>query len=117
MKDLITTIAAITVMMVFIMQFSANQVVMNRILAADSLTENYYTAAVVSGEKNEAIKNGFINKLAAVLGCDQEQIKVYEGENYCKVTAPIENIVACSGFLGIPDEKNKVMYSLTKGKS
>ena len=34
MKDLITTVAAITILMVFVMQFSANQVIMGRILAA-----------------------------------------------------------------------------------
>ena len=37
MKDLITTVAAITILMVFVMQFSANQVIMGRILAADKI--------------------------------------------------------------------------------
>ena len=44
MKDLITTVAAITILMVFVMQFSANQVIMGRILAADKIIDKYWKA-------------------------------------------------------------------------
>ncbi len=115
MKDLITTIAAITILMVFIMQFSSNLNIMNRVVAADHLTKNYYYSLLNNDSLDEEKRKSFSNKLAKVLGCDQSEITVEEEANYIRVTAPIENVVACAEFLGISDEENTALYMLTEG--
>ena len=41
MKDMITTIAAIAILMVFVLQFSCNQVLAGKILASDRTVDRY----------------------------------------------------------------------------
>ena len=45
MKDLITTIAAVVLLMIFVMQFANNQMIFSRITAADKAIDNFQCIA------------------------------------------------------------------------
>lgn len=110
MKDLITTIAAITILMVFVMQFSANHVLTGRILASDRIADKYETILKTQGYADESQKNEILDKLSAALGCDRNQVIINEGGGEYSIKAPIDNIVACGSLLGISEEENKAAY-------
>ena len=61
MKDLITTIGAIMILMVFVMQFCSNQVLATRILVADYIIDDYESINV------EEIKVGDNDTLSSLL--------------------------------------------------
>ena len=110
MKDLITTIAAITILMVFVMQFSANHVLTGRILASDRIADKYETILKTQGSADESQKSEILDKLSAALGCDRNQVIINEGGGEYSIKAPIDNIVACGSLLGISEEENKATY-------
>lgn len=109
MKDLITTIASLSVLMVFVLQFSANQMVITRILAADQISDSY--DMIRAQEDFEASNTGeIISKLAGVFNCETEEVKISDDGKSYHIKAPIRNIIACGEFLGISDEENKAYY-------
>lgn len=110
MKDLITSIAAVTVLMVFVMQFATNQVTSAKILAADRAVENYITV-LRNGEGDDGKLKG---RLAEVLKCKEDEVSVSSEKNFDKITvdvkAPLKNVIACSNFLGISEDENAAFY-------
>lgn len=110
MKDLITTIAAIAIMLVFVLQFSMNQVIISRTLASDRAVDNYRLRLSEKGGFDDAERLELIENIAHILGCNQSEVIVEEGEDSYEVRAPIKNVIACADFLGIAQDENKVDY-------
>lgn len=110
MKDLITAIAAMAILMVFVLQFSANQVIINKILASDRVTDSYRMMLSEKGHTTEEEKSEIICKLAACLGCEAGEVTLTETESEYQVRAPIKNVIACADFLDISREENKAEY-------
>ena len=110
MKDLITTVAAITILMVFVMQFSANQVIMGRILAADKIIDKYVLES--QGYTDEQQKDHLTMKLSETMNCRKSEVIIREEGGEYRVSAPLKNIVACSRFLGISEGENRAVYSV-----
>ena len=112
MKDLITTVAAITILMVFVMQFSANQVIMGRILAADRIVDKYVSVLESQGYTDEQQKDHLTMKLSETMNCRKSEVIIREEGGEYRVSAPLKNIVACSRFLGISEGENRAVYSV-----
>lgn len=112
MKDLITTVAAITILMVFVMQFSANQVIMGRILAADKAVDKYVSILESQGYTDEQQKDHLMMKLSETMNCRKSEVIIREEGGEYRISAPLKNIVACSRFLGISEGENRATYSV-----
>jgi hypothetical protein len=109
MKDLITTIASISILMVFVLQFATNQVLASKILAVDSAVDSYKVS--IKDNDNEEARQLLIDRISAILNCSKEEVSLRNLDGRYEVTAPIRKVIACGNFLGISDEENKAKYS------
>lgn len=113
MKDLITTMAAMAILMIFLMQFAVNQTLAVKILAADKLVLNCHNA-ILSGKQWQEDTSDLKNDIAKCMGCTKEEVLIStedEGNMKVSITAPIRNVIACGKFLGITEEENVAYYS------
>ena len=109
MKDLITTIGSMALLLVFVFQFAANQSNISKFVIADSLLESVEQSAGI-GESAD-IPHEVKEKLSEVFHCGVEEIYVEnKGEGMYMVNVPVKNIIACGELLGISDEENKAVY-------
>lgn len=112
MKDLITTIAAISIMMIFVLQFAVNQALISRIAASDRAVSDYrLTLQREEGRAGEALAEN----ISRILGCEKSEVQVTEKEGTYEVRAPIKNVIACGRMLGISQDENKADY-VAKGR-
>ena len=98
MKDLITAIGSIMILMVFVMQFCSNQVLASRILMADAIIDHISEAGQ------------YKDKLAECFDCNPSDVIVEKNSDKLILKIPINNVVAAGEFLGISDEANKSIY-------
>lgn len=113
MKDLITSIGAIMILMVFVMQFCSNQVITSRILLADMVIDN------IQQEVEQAKENVFSNNrleeykkdLASCFDCSSSEVSISKDENRIIFRMPIKNVVACGELLGISSDVNISTYT------
>lgn len=115
MKDMITTIASIMILMIFVLQFVANQITYTKLIGAGSFVKQFERAAIETGEvSTESIQN--LRKNAAqVLNCLPDEIRVDVGEAESgayayDVGVPLKNIIGASKMLGISEEENRAEY-------
>lgn len=119
MKNLITTMASMLILMIFLLQFINNQVLHYNIMNMDR-TVNCYKEIVkqegyLSNLRTEELKS-YISKYA---GCDKSEILISKKEDIktrgnvinFTVKVPIKNLIAANELLGIGDEENTGIYS------
>lgn len=109
MKDLITSIGSITILMIFVLQFASNQIIASKFAISDVVAEKYVGKLIAESnvDNSEELKQ----RLSSVLGCKSEEVLVEaEGDDTYSVSAPIKGVIACGKMVGIPDEDNKIMY-------
>ena len=122
MKDYITTIASVFILMIFVMQFAAGQGTSHRVLQADmavaSFRETVKLQGCITGENMQALRR----ILAEICGCSPEEIHI-EGSTAgsepairgtlisYRITYPLKNIVAMAGMLGIREGDNQVYFN------
>ncbi|MBQ4649779.1 MAG: hypothetical protein IJB73_03650 [Firmicutes bacterium] len=120
MKDFITSIAAVLILMMFVMQFAANQVSFTQIMGAEYAVRE----ACLISENQGMIKSDSIAelkaKLAGILGCSMSEININipsgrldtknEGEESeavdVEVTMPVYGVIGPAGVLGIEPSQN-----------
>lgn len=115
MKDLITTIGSICILMIFVLQFSTNQVITSRILLADKVVDGYVETLELQGSSDEIQKRELSQKLSTILKCEESEILIKESDGQYEVRGAIKNIVASGKLLGISEEENTAQY-LIKGE-
>ncbi|MBR5517028.1 MAG: hypothetical protein IKU53_03555 [Firmicutes bacterium] len=108
MKDLITTIGSVTILMVFVLQFCFNQVTMTRILVGDKILENYEEQYKIEGVESDW--DFCKTQLIKCFDVEEKDIKVEEAQNQKIVKIPIKNVIACGDFLGINSTENQAIY-------
>lgn len=101
MKDLITTMAAIMILMVFVLQFANNQIICSRIAMADKVIGNFRSSSEIENLRL---------KLADCFDCEPSQVTLEEEEETININLPIEGAIACGDFLGIEGGDNVVLY-------
>lgn len=119
MKDLITTIASILLLMIFILQFAGNQVLHTRLFQSDMAVESFRDTMKEQGGISEENRQNLIRELADICGCTAEDITVeghgLQGESavrgmllYYRIRFPMQNLIVMGNVLGIGVEENMV---------
>jgi len=116
MKDLITGLASILLLMMFLLQFVVSQTVYTRIMGAEYAAKQFRINIEESGETE--IKERYVWKLkegaALAAGCDAAEVSVQVTENEYEMSVPIRNIIGAATLLGISPEENQLIHR-TKG--
>ena len=108
MKDLITTIGSLIILMMFLMQFTANQTTYTRIMGAEhSIKEFRVLSADLGSIKDEEIIK-LKEKLSRILCCPTSEIsvKVAEDSGDYSVTMPVYGINGPARIMGLSDNEN-----------
>lgn len=112
LKDLITSIGSITILMIFILQFASNQALVSKFAFSDVIVEKY--ADSLAAENSEEAQRELKRNLTSVLGCSNAEVPLETGaDGTYTVSAPVRDVIACGKLLGISDEDNKVIYKKT----
>lgn len=109
MKDLITSIGSIIILMVFVLQFAANQTMISRFAFADFILKYYADKEEYesSPELFEALKAD----VSTVFHCRKDDVSVEkETDGIYYVSVPVNDVIACGDLLGISEEDNKTVY-------
>lgn len=108
MKDLITTIGSIIILMMFLMQFTANQTTYTRIMGAEHSIKEFRVLSEEQGsiKSEEIIK--LKEKISKILGCSTSEIsvKVAEDSGDYSVSMPIYGIIGPAKIMGISEKEN-----------
>lgn len=120
MKNLITSIACITILLVFVLQFATNQVTYNHLSSVDKAVNSFKEVCKQEGCIGEVNSKKLTEQLAAILGCGTESVSVtgttekqLRGERiHYVIEVPIENLVAASGFWNISSDENRMKYKI-----
>ena len=125
MKDLITAVASLLLLMIFVMQFAVNQGTQHRILQADMAVAVFRDTVKEQGyisRENSAALRGM---LAEICGCGEEEIMIERNASrevpqkrgtllYYQIRYPVKSLIAMAASLGIRDEDNRI-YMEQKG--
>ena len=112
MKDFITTIASVLILMMFLMQFTANQAAHTRLMAAEYNIREFRLLSENQGMiKNEDI-SALRTKLASVMDCSPTEVEIIpEGESGFEIRMPVYGVVGPARLVGITPENNKRIYN------
>lgn len=122
MKNLITSMACIMILLVFVLQFAQNQIMHNRISAVDQTVNSFKEVVKQEGcisKENEIMLK---KELADILDCGDDAIQVEGGRNPVfrgkliryRVLVPVENIISVPLFWGISEEDNRFDYEIER---
>lgn len=109
MKDMITTVASILILSMFLMQFAANQVTYTKIAAVESGLNRLYAEGAEEGSSEV---KAYIRTLAEILKIDRDDVEMHIGENHeYEVSVPICGIIGPQKILGIGDDDYVLFYT------
>lgn len=108
MKELITAMAGIMILMVFVLQFANNQIICSRIVIADTIAENFEFTSE-QGSKSEE-KEKLRTELAQCFNCEISKVHIIDEEETVNISVPIQNAIVCGDFLGIGKDDNVLIY-------
>ena len=112
LKDLITSIGSITILMIFILQFASNQALVSKFAFSDVIVEKY--ADGLAAENSEEAQRELKRNLTSVLGCSNAEVRLETGaDGTYTVSAPVRDVIDCGKIIGISDADNKVIYKKT----
>lgn len=112
MKNLITSIASIVILLLFVMQFATNQLTYNKISDVDKALNNFKEVAKQEGCISPENKRLLKDNLTKTLDCEESDILVTGtetkidrgGKIYYSLTVPIENVVAGYSVWGLSEK-------------
>ena len=112
MKDLITAVASILLLMIFVLQFAGNQVTHLRVFQSGLAVESFRDMLKAEGTASAVNKEHLQQELADICGCSPENISVMtredgEGISY-EISFPLQNLIVMGPVLGISSEENQV---------
>ena len=118
MKDLITAVASLMLLLLFVLQFAGNQNLHTRMFRADMAIENFRDAAGLQGYISDENRSLLSESLAGICGCSPEEILVEAEDSrqpkpegtmlHYRVGYPLKDLVAAAAMLGILPEENRV---------
>lgn len=112
MKNIITIIACVLILAVFMVQIVANEVTHTKILQAETLINTSIQVAKQDGCFTTENMNNLKAALADKLGCEPTEIEIDLGQTTIhpvvrgnlveySITYPVKGVVGAAGFLGI----------------
>lgn len=120
MKNLITAIGCVMVLMAILMEFVHGQVLWSRIMAADQAVNTFREAVREEGCVSERRQRRLKEELARLLDCREEEVEVrgnvqpvlQGGRISYEIKAPCGNALALAGFWDIEEEKDAFFYEV-----
>ena len=106
MKDMMTTIASVLVLMMFLLQFTANQTSYTRVMGAEYAVRSFRQTAESAQEISEDAVQDLKTKIAAALRCSAREVTTEPRA----VSAPVRGVIGPAAALGIREEDNFFMY-------
>jgi hypothetical protein len=114
--------ACIMILLAFVLQFTQNQVLHNRISAVDQAVNAFREIVKQEGCITVSNEAQLREKVAEILGCGEEDIvvsgersPVFRGKVIAyTVEVPLGEIVTTASFWGISDEDNQVNYTISR---
>jgi len=126
MKQFIVLTAVFPLLMVFLLQFSAQQNTDIRIQMINEAVSNACEEARTEGRFSDANVSGLRNKLADIAHCASESIRIevpaetrYRTGQYDQremidyhIAVPVNGFMAIPGFFGVSEEENCMIYEI-----
>jgi len=111
MKDMMTTIASVLVLMMFLLQFTANQTSYTRVMGAEYAVRSFRQTAESAQEISEDAVQDLKTKIAVALRCSAREVMTEtRADGVYKVSAPVRGVIGPAAALGIREEDNFFMY-------
>ena len=109
MKELIASIASLMLLMIFVLQFAANQNLLSRVALADAVIESFAGSDTPETDKLR-------EEVARALGLAGSEVTVSESaEGIYTISSPLTGVIACGSLLGLDEKENTVIYKKTIG--
>ncbi|MEG0157137.1 MAG: hypothetical protein RR661_05760 [Anaerovoracaceae bacterium] len=119
MKNLITTVACLIILLVIMLQFSVNQATNAHLTAADKAVAGFNQEIRIEGGISEEKQSALQEKMAKILGCKAEEVKLTgKGEGalvpgpgevprgefiYYTLSIPLKDVIAAAEFWNLAD--------------
>lgn len=113
MKDFITTIASLLILMMFLLQFTANQTTYTRIMGAEHSIKEFRLLSEEKGSINDEDVLMLKENLSGILCCSPSEIsvKVAEGSGEYIVKMPVYGIIGPAKMIGLSPEENMKVHT------
>ena len=121
MKNLITGMACLIILCVFLVQITGYQAAHSKLLYAETVVNTAVESARQAGCFTEKIKDHVRNSISAKLGCEPSEVTIDAtpvpvlrgGIITYTITFPLKNVIGASKLLGISEEDNRVVRTIT----
>lgn len=112
MKDLITAIASVLILMMFLMQFTANQTTYTKVMGAEHAVRSFRLENESGSDITEQSVRELRTRIASVLACTEAEVLVNidQDGNY-HAEAPVEGLIGPAAMLGIPEAENRFLFT------
>lgn len=113
MKDFITTIASLLILMMFLLQFTANQTTYTRIMGAEHSIKEFRLLSEEKGSINGEDILRLKDNISSILCCSPSEIsvKVAEDSGEYIVDMPVYGIIGPAEMIGLSPEENVKMHT------
>ncbi|MGN0659962.1 MAG: hypothetical protein ACI4LA_10220 [Emergencia sp.] len=120
MKNLITSMACIMILLVFVLQFTQNQILHNRITAVDQAVNNFREIVKQEGCVSQTNRTHLQEELAGILKCTSSDIRI-QGDQAAvrrgqlveyRVEVPVRDIITMPQFWNIDESENQFSYTI-----
>lgn len=113
MKDFITTIASLLILMMFLLQFTANQTTYTRIMGAEHSIKEFRLLSEEKGSINDEDVLMLKENLSGILCCSPSEIsvKVAEDSGEYIVKMPVYGIIGPAKMIGLSPEENMKVHT------
>lgn len=118
MKNLITSMACLMLLLVFVLQFTQNQVLHNRITAVDQEINRFKEVAKQEGCITMENEKDLKERVSHIVQCEETEVEVsgdrvplFRGTPiHYIITVPVEDLISAPGFWGISEKDTKLDY-------
>ena len=113
MKDLITAIGSLFIVMMFLMQFTANQITYTRIMGAEHSIKEFRLLSEERGSIKEEDIIRLKERISEILCCSPSEVsvKVAESGGDYVVTMPVYGIIGPAKLMGLSHRENMKLHS------
>lgn len=121
MKNLITSIACVILLMAFVVQFAHNQSLYHQIAGISHLVQTFEEQIQTDGVIDKKNQKWLCKQISMILACEEEMVTVKDignGAEYgeriqYEVEFPIANLLAVPEFWGIETGDNHDIYTIS----
>jgi hypothetical protein len=122
MKDLITSMASIAILLAFVLQFTQSQVTYNHMVSVDQAVNAFKEVVKQEGCVTEENKDKLRSNICRYTGCSSGEVRITgssrpadRGEMiHYRVAVPVKGVIGAAGFWGISQAENRFTYVIDR---